>query len=62
MQSFINWQLTRLFTCELLRQGGFFLQNETRGGYTMTDEEKLFEIVEIARTSGKIRKGSNEAT
>ncbi len=28
----------------------------------MTDEAKVLEIVEIARTSGKIRKGANEAT
>ena len=28
----------------------------------MTDEAKLLEIVEIARTSGKIRKGANETT
>ena len=28
----------------------------------MADEAKILEIVEIARTSGKIRKGSNEAT
>ncbi len=28
----------------------------------MADEAKVLEIVEIARTSGKIRKGSNEAT
>lgn len=28
----------------------------------MTDEAKILEIVEIARTSGKIRKGANEAT
>lgn len=28
----------------------------------MTDEAKILEAVEIARTSGKIRKGSNEAT
>lgn len=28
----------------------------------MTDDAKLLEIIEIARTSGKIRKGANEAT
>ena len=28
----------------------------------MTNEAKVLEIVEIARTSGKIRKGANEAT
>lgn len=28
----------------------------------MTDEAKVLEAVEIARQSGKIRKGSNEAT
>ena len=28
----------------------------------MTDEAKVLEIVEIARTTGKIRKGANEAT
>jgi len=28
----------------------------------MADEAKVLEIVEIARTSGKIRKGANEAT
>ena len=28
----------------------------------MTDEAKVLEAVEIARTSGKIRKGANEAT
>lgn len=28
----------------------------------MTDEAKLLEMVEIARTSGKIRKGANETT
>ncbi|MEK6899895.1 MAG: ribosomal L7Ae/L30e/S12e/Gadd45 family protein [Nanoarchaeota archaeon] len=28
----------------------------------MADEAKILEIVEIARTSGKIRKGANEAT
>jgi large subunit ribosomal protein L7Ae len=28
----------------------------------MTDEAKVLEIVEIARTSGKIKKGANEAT
>ena len=28
----------------------------------MTDEAKVLEIVEVARTTGKIRKGSNEAT
>jgi large subunit ribosomal protein L7Ae len=28
----------------------------------MTDDAKVLEIVEIARTTGKIRKGANEAT
>lgn len=28
----------------------------------MADEAKVLEIIEIARTSGKIRKGANEAT
>jgi len=28
----------------------------------MADEAKILEIIEIARTSGKIRKGSNETT
>ena len=28
----------------------------------MTDEAHILETVEIARTTGKIRKGSNEAT
>ena len=28
----------------------------------MADEAKVLEAVEIARTSGKIRKGANEAT
>lgn|SRR3989338_360631 len=28
----------------------------------MTDDAKILEIVEIARTTGKIRKGANEAT
>jgi large subunit ribosomal protein L7Ae len=28
----------------------------------MTDEAKVLEAIEIARTTGKIRKGSNEAT
>ena len=28
----------------------------------MTDEAKILEAVEIARTTGKIRKGANEAT
>ncbi len=28
----------------------------------MTDEAKVLEIIEIARSSGKIRKGANEAT
>ena len=28
----------------------------------MSDEQKVLEIVEIARTTGKIRKGANEAT
>ncbi|HLC52371.1 MAG TPA: ribosomal L7Ae/L30e/S12e/Gadd45 family protein [Candidatus Nanoarchaeia archaeon] len=28
----------------------------------MTDEAKVLEAVEIARTTGKIRKGANEAT
>jgi large subunit ribosomal protein L7Ae len=28
----------------------------------MADEAKILEIVEIARTTGKIRKGANEAT
>ena len=28
----------------------------------MADEAKVLEAIEIARTSGKIRKGSNEAT
>ncbi len=28
----------------------------------MADEAKVLEVIEIARTSGKIRKGANEAT
>ena len=34
----------------------------SRGRNKMADEAKVLEAVEIARTSGKIRKGANEAT
>lgn len=32
------------------------------GGNTMADEEKIYEAVELAKTTGKIKKGSNEVT
>jgi large subunit ribosomal protein L7Ae len=32
------------------------------GGTTMADEEKIYEAVELAKTTGKIKKGSNEVT
>ena len=43
----------------------FFLESkkiDVEVRYKMADEAKVLEAVEIARTSGKIRKGANEAT
>ncbi len=34
----------------------------TDGGFYMVEQEKVFEAIELAKASGKIKKGTNEVT